>query len=197
MNSSWDVDELHEGYLPDDCYHLWNILARNPQKLVRMNSIKTDLKLIKNIIPEEIKFILNAIYDIIKNSLNDSHSDSLCTIPSNEQIQIPLYTYLGMSYLKYGLAGIEVKQIKYCFHCGKEESDHENALCIINNEGGHDFETTVQDGFQVKLCKKCGSHRKIGINTPDTIMTFGVCVTTMKTPVYQTYRKLFCPIEES
>ena len=67
MDISWNVSELENSFIPNDFHHLWSILARNPDKIVSMNSIKTDLKLIKGILHYEVKEIYKEVLELLQN----------------------------------------------------------------------------------------------------------------------------------
>ena len=89
MEASWSSEELRNGFLPDDFHHLWSILCINPENRVKMSSVKTDLKMIRNILPEEVYHIYNEVYRLLeqkqdsKCALND-YNDLYNTVSSKE-----------------------------------------------------------------------------------------------------------------
>ena len=193
----WLITILENGFIPCDYYHLWNILAKNPSNMVRKNSIKEDLKMIKNILPEEIQKIYNTVCDIINNGL----TNGLINDKSYDFFRIynqDLYKNLAVSYLQHGLAGIEVKEIMYCIHCKKEKENVDQETCMIINKDGHIFEEYKSSLHMFILCGKCGIHRKTDGSMLNTIETFGPCIKEQyKNHSYTKYRYLHCSINDS
>ena len=145
MEASWSSEELRNGFLPDDFHHLWSILCINPENRVKMSSVKTDLKMIRNILPEEVYHIYNEVYKLLEQK-----QDSKCALNDYND----LYKYMALNYLKYGLAGIEVKNNRYCVNCGQDEKTNTTSICNIGNSKGHKIKC-----FQRFLKNTKHSHR--------------------------------------
>ena len=192
----WSTQELEKSYLPNDFHHLWSILCKNPSNRVSMKSVKTDMRMIQHILPEEVKCIYNEVYKIISENLCDASPKSACETTLAEYKPIDIHKEMAISYLKYGLAGIEVKHIKYCVRCGEKESQDSLPLCMATHTKGHSFKTFYSNNFITILCEHCGKHRKISMNSPNDIDTFGTCVVFTEEHIYHAYRMLHCPVND-
>lgn len=186
-DASWSYEELHNGFLPDDFHHLWSILCMNPEKRVKMSSVKKDLKMIRNILPEEINLIYFEVYKI----LNGEQYSNYDLYSYNY-----LYKFMALNYLKYGLAGIKVKNEKCCINCG-EDIKNKTSCCISDTTiKGHKIKCYYSSNFIVVNCENCGLHRKFDNATNDDIGLFGPCCTNKKKHIFHNCRNLYCPIEE-
>lgn len=195
-HTCWSTKELENSYLPNDFHYLWSILCKNPSNQVSMNSVKTDLKMIQHILPEEVKRIYNEVYKIISENLCDATPKSACETTLAEYKPIDIHKEMAIAYLKHGLAGIEVKHIKYCVRCGEKESKDSLPLCMATHTKGHSIKTFYSNNFITILCEHCGKHRKVALNSPDDIETFGTCVVFTEEHIYHAYRMLHCPVDE-
>lgn len=187
MDASWSIEELQEGFLPDDFHHLWTILCKNPEKSVKMTSIKTDLKMIRNILPEEVNQICKEIYKL----LNPNQQYENVTYEYND-----LYKFMAVNYLKYGLAGIEVRNEKYCINCGEDMKTNQTMFCISDNIKEHNIRCYYNTNFMVITCHYCGLHRKFDASSNENINSFGPCYTKQKKHIFQNCRYLYCPIDD-
>ena len=187
MEASWSSEELRNGFLPDDFHHLWSILCINPENRVKMSSVKTDLKMIRNILPEEVYHIYNEVYKLLEQK-----QDSKCALNDYND----LYKNMALNYLKYGLAGIEVKNNRYCVNCGQDEKTNTTSICNIGNSKGHKIKCFHSAHFMVMTCEDCGLHRKFDTASNNDISLFGPCYTNKSTHMFHSCRSLYCPIEE-
>ena len=204
-NTVWTVDELKSKFLPDDLHHLWNILSKNPEKTVKMQSIITDLKMIEGLFPRDIKNIswnVNIILedDIPKYEIYENKP---------EYIHLPKYSFLAYCYLKYGLDGIQIKQIISCNNCNQYREYIKNMPeCpniaklgeelfepCYNIQENHSINFKNQPGYCIMHCSRCGIFQKISHTTPESIYTFGTCKSVL--PVHEIIykREIYCPYE--
>ena len=194
-NTVWRVDELKSKFLPDDLHHLWNILSRNPDKTVKMQSIITDLKMIEGLFPRDIKNISwfasiilddeTPIFEIFENS--------------SDNIYHSRYKFLAYCYLKYGLDGIQIRKKISCNICNQHKEyikDTEELFepCYRKNYE-HCIKFECLPGYSVMHCCKCGAFKKFSPDSTNTIDTLGVCIVTSNTHVIVYKRELFCPYE--
>jgi hypothetical protein len=204
-NTVWNVDELKSNFLPDDLHHLWNILSKNPEKTVKMQSIITDLKMIEGLFPRDIKNI--AWYTNI--ILEDDEPKYEIYENKPEYIGLPNYRYLAYCYLKYGLDGIQIKQIISCNNCNQRKEYIKNIQeCsnianlgedlfepCFNFQSNHSINYKDQPGYCIMSCWKCGIFKKISHNTPETIDTFDRCKVALPMHEIVYKREIFCPYE--
>lgn len=109
IETTFSENELKLSGVPDDLHHLWSILTKNKEKIVKMNSILTDLKMIPGIYPSEVKGITSSAYTIISGtSKKYSNYWSKRMQYSND--------FLAYCYLKYGLDGIVVAKKKNLYY---------------------------------------------------------------------------------
>ena len=199
MDISWNVSELENSFIPNDFHHLWSILGRNPDKIVSMNSIKTDLKLIKGILPYEVKEIYKEVLELLQNYLDIKEEPKSVCEPLF-QFKNTLFQKMAVSYLKFGLAGIEIKIKEYCMNCGldKDKNDKiEENTCIKLNQFGHDLHFESIYGYTIITCQNCGDLRKLNnATTAEEAGVLGPCKSYYNNHMFQEYRQLYCPINE-
>lgn len=194
-SETFNKDELKKGNIPDDLEHLWNILSRNPEKTVKMDSILTDLKMIRGLYPREISEISKGVYSILKGKT------TYTKITYH-------YTFLAYCYLKYGLAGIVISKKKSCTICNegfqyntREEHDEKmkgiNQLCYKRHHR-HEFEFRDISELcsTVMICGKCGICKRFSANTPNETETIGVCISSEVSHKFKVERFLECPYED-
>ena len=202
IESTFSENELKLSGVPDDLHHLWSILTKNKEKIVKMNSILTDLKMIPGIYPSEVKGITSSAYTIISGtSKKYSNYWSKRMQYSND--------FLAYCYLKYGLDGIVVAKKKTCTICNEgfkyhneeeycEKMKNIHDLCCNNN---HSHELKFQQIGNINsmflICVKCGVYKKFSQHTLDEPGSIGMCLSTINNNHNFTIERfLECPYEE-
>jgi hypothetical protein len=203
-NAVFPVEELQNKYIPDDFYHLWSILAVNPEKSVKMKSILTDLKMIKGLYPSEIKKISFGVFHIINDTLSKT-KENLTYFND-----IYYYDFLAYCYLKYGLDGIIVIKKNTCIKCDEsfeyvgnfEGKDFQlingkiSNTCVKYNTM-HDIRFNTMQGYSIMYCGKCGFHKKLSVHTIDNQNdTLGLCTSIVKQHTFTIKRIIRCPYED-
>tara|TARA_Y100000816_G_scaffold291140_1_gene281599 strand:- start:361 stop:1014 length:654 start_codon:yes stop_codon:yes gene_type:complete len=202
IETTFSENELKLSGVPDDLHHLWSILTKNKEKIVKMNSILTDLKMIPGIYPSEVKGITSSAYTIISGtSKKYSNYWSKRMQYSND--------FLAYCYLKYGLDGIVVAKKKTCTICNEgfkyhneeeycEKMKNIHDLCCNNN---HSHELKFQQIGNINsmflICVKCGVYKKFSQHTLDEPGSIGMCLSTINNNHNFTIERfLECPYEE-
>ena len=202
IETTFSENELKLSGVPDDLHHLWSILTKNKEKIVKMNSILTDLKMIPGIFPSEVKGITSSAYTIISGtSKKYSNYWSKRMQYSND--------FLAYCYLKYGLDGIVVAKKKTCTICNEgfkyhneeeycEKMKNIHDLCCNNN---HSHELKFQQIGNINsmflICVKCGVYKKFSQHTLDEPGSIGMCLSTINNNHNFTIERfLECPYEE-
>tara|TARA_B100001057_G_C22420639_1_gene783409 strand:+ start:55 stop:708 length:654 start_codon:yes stop_codon:yes gene_type:complete len=202
IETTFSENELKLSGVPDDLHHLWSILTKNKEKIVKMNSILTDLKMIPGIYPSEVKGITSSAYTIISGtSKKYSNYWSKRMQYSND--------FLAYCYLKYGLDGIVVAKKKTCTICNEgfkyhneeeycEKMKNIHDLCCNNN---HSHELKFQQignlNSMFLICVKCGVYKKFSQHTLDEPGSIGMCLSTINNNHNFTIERfLECPYEE-